>query len=153
MHSDIRVQSEPLDVAAEWAGLADGDPGTGGVATFVGLMRDSNDGSRVSGMTLEHYPGMTEKALQRIAEEASSRWPLRMIRIRHRIGEIRPTEAIVFVAVAGAHRAEAFSACEFIMDFLKTQAPFWKREQLADGGSRWVEARSSDDSATQRWEP
>jgi molybdopterin synthase catalytic subunit len=114
-------------------------------------MRDLNEGDRVEHMVLEHYPGMTEKALREIADNAIGKWDLQRITIVHRVGELRPTDPIVFVAVASAHRGDAFAACEFLMDFLKTRAPFWKREQLVDGSQRWVAARASDAHAADRW--
>lgn len=147
----ISVQPEDFDCGAEYDALRRGDARVGGVATFVGLVRDCNDGEPVSGMTLEHYPGMTEKALADIAEDALRRWTLYRVRVIHRIGALLPTDQIVFVGVTGAHRGETFAACEFIMDFLKTRAPFWKREDTPDG-SRWVDARDSDDSAASRWQ-
>ena len=151
MDLEIRVQATALDVTAELAPLLQGDPAIGGVVSFVGLMRDVNQGDPVSKMTLEHYPGMTEKALGAIAEEAASRWDLLRVRVIHRVGDIRPEDPIVLVAVASAHRGEAFQACEFIIDYLKTRAPFWKREQTADGQTRWVEARASDEDAAAVW--
>lgn len=147
---DIRVQAEPFDIAAEQEGLWRGSPQTGALVTFVGLMRNMNEGDRVSRMTLEHYPGMTEKALFSIAEEAAGRWGVQGIRILHRIGELRPQDPIVLVAVTGSHRGEAFRACEFLIDYLKTRAPFWKKE-ITDGGERWVDARATDDDAADRW--
>jgi molybdopterin synthase catalytic subunit len=122
------------------------------VVSFIGLMRDMNQDDRVSSMTLEHYPGMTEKALAAIVEEAGERWALDAVRLIHRVGEVHPQDPIVLVAVASTHRGEAFRACEFIIDYLKTCAPFWKREQTADGRSRWVESRGSDDEAAAGWE-
>ena len=127
-----------------------GNPKVGAVASFIGLVRDINDGAAVSGMTLEHYPAMTEKALAGIVEQASSRWEVIDLAIIHRVGALKPMDQIVLVAVASAHRGDAFAACEFIMDFLKTQAPFWKKEATHDG-ERWVEARDSDDRAAGRW--
>lgn len=147
----ITVTSEPLDLDAGVFGSLTVDPATGAVATFTGLMRDLNEGDRVEQMVLEHYPGMTEKALREIADDAIARWDLQRVRIVHRVGELRPTDPIVFVAVASAHRGDAFAACEFLMDFLKTRAPFWKREQLAGGSQRWVAARDSDTHAADRW--
>lgn len=147
----ISVQEADFDLGVETAALTHGDPAAGAVATFVGLVRDRNDGSGVSEMTLEHYPGMTEKALGEIAEQALARWDIRRVRVIHRIGRLLPGERIVFVAVSSAHRGEAFQACEFIMDFLKTQAPFWKKETTPDG-ARWVDARETDDSAVRRWD-
>jgi molybdopterin synthase catalytic subunit len=146
----IVVQREPFDLAAEVAALYRGNPEVGAVASFLGITRDRNDGQGVSAMTLEHYPGMTERALERIVAEARSRWRLLDVTVIHRVGALRPTEPIVLVAVAAAHRGEAFAACEFIMDYLKTRAPFWKKEVTADG-ERWVDARESDDSAAARW--
>jgi molybdopterin synthase catalytic subunit len=146
----VRVQTEDFDVSAEIARLRAGEPKIGAVASFVGVVRDLNDGSNVSQMTLEHYPGMTEKALERIVTEAKQRWDVFDVLVVHRIGPLAPTDQIVLVAVTSAHRGEAFAACEFVMDYLKTQAPFWKKERTASG-SRWVEARDSDDAAAQRW--
>ena len=123
----------------------------GAVVSFTGLVRDLNQGEAVARMTLEHYPGMTEKALEEIVNEAISRCDLTDVAVIHRVGELRPSDQIVLVAVTSAHRGDAFAACEFIMDYLKTRAPFWKKERLKDGSSRWVEARSSDDEAAERW--
>jgi molybdopterin synthase catalytic subunit len=147
----IAVQETDFDVGAECAALREGDARVGALASFVGLVRDRNDGAGVSEMTLEHYPGMTEKALQKIAEQALERWDIYRVRVIHRVGTLKPTDQIVFVAVTSAHRGESFAACEFIMDFLKTQAPFWKRE-VTPQGARWVDARETDDSAAARWE-
>ncbi|HEX4985173.1 MAG TPA: molybdopterin synthase catalytic subunit MoaE [Burkholderiales bacterium] len=127
-----------------------GDPRIGAIACFVGVVRDLNEGESVAEMTLEHYPGMTEKALEKIVSEARSRWDLYDVLVVHRIGTLKPTDQIVLVVVAGAHRGEAFDACEFLMDYLKTRAPFWKKESTP-AGSRWVEARGSDDAAAGRW--
>jgi len=146
----ISVQESDFDVGAELAALRQGNPGIGAIASFVGLVRDSNDGSSVATMTLEHYPGMTEKALAKIIAEAQSRWEIIGVRVIHRVGRLEPGDQIVFVAVSSAHRGEAFAACEFIMDWLKTSAPFWKKEETPDGG-RWVDARSADDKAAARW--
>ena len=146
----VRVQEAPFDAGQEIAALTAGRRDVGAVATFVGLVRDLNEGSAVSGMTLEHYPGMTERALEEICAEAGRRWRLIDIRVVHRVGPLAPGEAIVLVAVAGAHRGEAFAACEFVMDYLKTRAPFWKKEETPEG-ARWVEARVSDDEAAARW--
>jgi len=148
---DIRVQPEPFDIAAEQDSLWRGQPQTGALVTFVGLMRDTNEGDRVSRMTLEHYPGMTEKALTAIAKEASVRWQVQGIRILHRVGELAPQDPIVLVAVTSIHRGEAFRACEFLIDYLKTRAPFWKKE-ITDDGERWVDARDKDDEAAKRWD-
>ena len=147
----VRVQQEDFDVGAELAALTAGDARVGAVASFVGLVRDRNDGDQVAGMTLEHYPGMTEKALEQIVAEAKSRWALYDVLVIHRVGPLQPTDRIVFVATTSAHRGEAFAACEFVMDYLKTQAPFWKREETPDG-ARWVDARETDDHALKRWE-
>ena len=147
----VKVQHEPFDLGHELAALAAGDPGVGAIANFVGRVRDRNDGAGVSAMTLEHYPGMTERALEAIVAEAHERWSLIDVRVVHRVGPLRPGDDIVLVAVASAHRADAFQACEFIMDYLKTRAPFWKRESTPDG-TRWVEARDSDDQAAARWQ-
>ncbi len=146
----VRVQREAFDVGQELAALAAGDPGVGAIANFVGRVRDRNDGSGVSAMTLEHYPGMTERALEAIVVEAAQRWSLLDVRVVHRVGPLVPGDDIVLVAVASAHRGDAFQACEFIMDYLKTQAPFWKQENTPDG-PRWVESRESDDQAAARW--
>ena len=148
--SGIRVQREPFDFAAVIDGLRAGNPAVGAIASFIGLVRDLNDGAPVTSMTLEHYPGMTEKALEAIVAEANVRWDLIDAAVVHRIGELRPTDAIVLVAVASAHRRDAFQACEFIMDFLKTRAPFWKKEENSQE-ARWVESRASDERAAGRW--
>ena len=146
----VRVQTGDFDVAREIAALRGGDARVGAVAAFVGLVRDINDAAAVSTLTLEHYPGMTEKALARIVDEAKARWNVYEALVIHRVGELKPTDQIVLVVVTGAHRGEAFAACEFIMDYLKTRAPFWKKEQTP-AGERWVEARTSDDDAAARW--
>ncbi|RLJ16924.1 molybdopterin synthase catalytic subunit MoaE [bacterium endosymbiont of Escarpia laminata] len=148
--NEIRIQSEPFDPNIEVDILRAGNPAIGGVVSFIGLMRDINEGETVSTMTLEHYPGMTEKSLQTIVDEANQRWDLLGSRVVHRVGEMKPTDTIVLVAVASTHRGEAFQACEFIIDFLKTRAPFWKKESTPEGG-RWVDARHSDDEAEARW--
>lgn len=146
----IRVQFEDFDAGMEINRMRLARPDTGAVAAFVGQVRDLNDGAAVSGMTLEHYPGMTEKALEDIVAQAKSRWDIFDALVIHRIGALQPQDQIVLVVVSGAHRGEAFAACEFIMDYLKTEAPFWKKEQT-ESGERWVEARTSDDAAKQRW--
>lgn len=146
----VRVQAEDFDVGRELASLTQGRTDVGGLASFVGLVRASNDGSSVDGMTLEHYPGMTEKALEDICAQAHSRWELIDSLVIHRVGHLSPGDRIVLVGVASAHRGEAFEACEFIMDYLKTRAPFWKKEDTA-AGERWVGARASDDVAAGRW--
>ncbi|MFC5300990.1 molybdopterin synthase catalytic subunit MoaE [Azospira restricta] len=147
----VSVQEADFDVGAEIAALTAGDPRAGAVASFVGLVRDVNDGAGVSEMALEHYPGMTEKALEAIVAEAKARWDIYAVRVIHRVGRLLPCDRIVFVAVSSAHRGEAFAACEFIMDYLKTRAPFWKRE-VTPAGARWVDARETDDDAAARWE-
>lgn len=147
---NIRVQTDDFDVAAVIERLRAGNPAIGAIASFIGLVRDLNDGAPVASMTLEHYPGMTEKALQSIVAEAAERWDLIDVAVVHRVGELRPTDAIVLVAVASAHRGDAFQACEFIMDFLKTRAPFWKKEENSQR-SQWVESRISDSRAADRW--
>ena len=146
----MRVQREDFDIGAEIAAFRRADPGIGAIASFIGLVRDMNDGDAITGMTLEHYPGMTEKALAGTVDEARRRWNIIDALVIHRVGELKPLDQIVLVVVTGAHRGAAFDACEFIMDYLKTQAPFWKKEQTAQG-VRWVEARESDDQAAGRW--
>ncbi|MGE5153270.1 MAG: molybdopterin synthase catalytic subunit MoaE [Bdellovibrio bacteriovorus] len=146
----IQVQTEPIDVAAEQERLWRGNPRVGALVSFVGLMRDLNEGVGVSTMTLEHYPGMTERALESIAQEAARRWDLEGIRIVHRVGPLLPQDPIVFVGVASAHRGDAFRACELLIDYLKTRAPFWKKETTA-AGERWVQARGADEQAADRW--
>ena len=146
----VRVQEADFDVGRELETLTAGRRDVGAVASFVGLVRDANDGSAVSGMTLEHYPGMTEKALHDICAQALARWDLLDTLVIHRVGPLKPGDRIVLVGVSSAHRGEAFAACEFIMDYLKTRAPFWKREDTP-AGSRWVEARASDDTAAEKW--
>ena len=146
----VRVQTEDFDTGHEIALLRKGNPQVGAVAAFVGIVRDMNDGSAVAEMTLEHYPGMTEKAVSEIVEQAKSRWQIFDVLVVHRVGRLKPTDQIVLVVVSSAHRGDAFAACEFIMDYLKTRAPFWKKEQTPDG-ARWVESRQSDDLAAERW--
>jgi len=146
----VRVQREDFDVGREIAKLRAGTAGVGAVASFVGIVRDSNEAAEIRTLTLEHYPGMTEKALGDIVAEAARRWKLCDTLVIHRVGELRPSDQIVLVAVTSAHRGEAFAACQFIMDYLKTRAPFWKKE-LTPTGERWVEARTSDDEAAARW--
>ena len=147
----IRVQEADFDIGAELAALRAGDARVGALASFLGLVRDLNDGASISEMTLEHYPGMTEKALEEIVAEAKGRWDIYDALVIHRVGPLKPCDQIVLVGVTSAHRGEAFAACEFIMDFLKTRAPFWKKEVTPDGG-RWVDARDADDSAAARWQ-
>jgi molybdopterin synthase catalytic subunit len=133
------------------AALRADNRGVGAVASFIGTVRDVSDGARVSTMELEHYPGMTEKALEKIEAAARARWPLLGVTIVHRVGLLAPLDQIVLVAVASAHRGSAFAACEFIMDYLKSEAPFWKKEVTPDGAAKWVDARVSDDAALRRW--
>ena len=146
----IRIQEKDFDVSAEITALRKGDPRVGAVVTFLGTVRDMNDGSQVKGMTLEHYPGMTEKALQEILDQAKTRWDIYQTLVIHRVGPLLPEDQIVLVVVTSAHRGEAFAACEFIMDYLKTAAPFWKKEDTPEG-ARWVDARIADDDAMTRW--
>jgi len=147
----IRVQTGDFDIGAEVLKLRRGNPKIGAIACFVGLVRDINENSAVVELTLEHYPAMTEKALADIVEQAKRRWDILDAVVVHRVGTLKPTDQIVLVIVASAHRGGAFSACEFIMDYLKTRAPFWKKEQT-ERGKRWVEARDSDDDTAQRWD-
>ena len=146
----VRVQSEDFDVAREIANLRAGDARVGAIASFIGTVRDVNDAAPIVAMTLEHYPGMTERSLEAIVAEARRRFDIYDALVIHRVGELRPTDQIVLVAVTSAHRGDAFDACRFIMDYLKTKAPFWKKEQTPDG-ARWVEARTSDDEAAAGW--
>jgi molybdopterin synthase catalytic subunit len=148
----IVVQPEAFDLGAEVDAMRRGRTDIGAVASFVGLARDMNEGSGVQAMTLEHYPGMTEKALAAVVEDARARWALLDATVIHRIGRLLPGDPIVLVAVASSHRGDAFAACEFLMDYLKTRAPFWKKEQTPQG-ARWVEARASDNQAAGRWGP
>ena len=147
----IRVQHEEFDVNAEIVRLRAANPRIGAIACFIGVVRDLNEGAAVASMTLEHYPGMTEKALGDIVSQARARWDLYDILVMHRVGELRPTDPIVLVIVTSAHRGSAFAACEFVMDYLKTEAPFWKKE-ATPSGERWVDARVSDEPARERWE-
>lgn len=146
----ISVQHEDFDVSHELALLRANRPQIGGVTAFVGTVRDMNDGSNVKSMSLEHYPGMTEKSLHEIALQASQRWEVLAATIIHRVGDLKPLDQIVLVAVASSHRGDAFAACEFIMDYLKTSAPFWKKEDTPEGG-RWVDARTSDEERLKKW--
>ena len=146
----VRVHAQDFDLGAEIRALRLGKPAVGAVASFMGCVRDINEGDSVGLMYLEHYPGMTERELEKIAAEAHARWDIFDTLIIHRVGELKPLDQIVFVAVTSAHRGDAFAACEFIMDFLKTRAPFWKREATPQG-ERWVDARVSDDAAADRW--
>jgi molybdopterin synthase catalytic subunit len=147
----VRVQTEDFDVGVEVNAMRLSHPNIGAVVTFVGQVRDLNDGDHVAAMTLEHYPGMTEKSLSGIVEQALARWSIADALIVHRVGKLKPLDQIVLVLVASAHRKDAFAACEFMMDFLKTEAPFWKKEQTPNG-ERWVEAKDSDDQAKNRWQ-
>jgi molybdopterin synthase catalytic subunit len=148
----VRIQTADFDASAEIAALRRGNPKVGAVASFIGVVRDVNEGDAVAEMTLEHYPGMTEKAIEEIVGQARGRWNIYDAQVVHRVGQLKPTDQIVLVVVTSAHRGDAFAACEFIMDYLKTQAPFWKKEQSGKG-ARWVEARASDDVAAERWQP
>lgn len=147
----VRIQQEDFDAGAEALRLRGGDPRVGAVASFVGVARDRNDGAEVSTLALEHYPGMTEKAIEAIVAQAKARWSVFEILVIHRVGLLEPLDQIVLVVVTSSHRGEAFAACEFVMDYLKTEAPFWKKE-ATPGGERWVDARESDEAARGRWE-
>ena len=147
--TSISVQQEDFDPGVEYQQLANSQS-VGAITTFTGTVRNLNLGDQVGGLFLEHYPGMTEKALQAIVDEAQQRWTLQAVRLIHRIGQLHPGDQIVFVGVTSAHRKEAFAACEFIMDYVKTRAPFWKKETTPDG-DRWVDARDSDQEAVERW--
>ena len=150
----VRIDHEDFDLSREVAALRAGDAGVGAVAAFVGTVRDrsSGDGAAdTAGMELEHYPGMTERAIESMIDEASRRFRIRGARVVHRVGTLAPGDQIVLVVVTSAHRGDAFSACEFLMDYLKTQAPFWKKEQRPDGSAEWVDARVADDAALARW--
>ena len=146
----VRVQTEDFDVSNEIARLREGNPKVGAVASFVGIVRDLNNGDDVATLTLEHYPGMTEKSLEDIVGQAKQRWDIYDALVVHRVGTLKPLEQIVLVIVTSAHRGESFKACEFLMDYLKTRAPFWKKEVTPEG-ARWVDARASDDAAADRW--
>ncbi|WP_243491432.1 molybdenum cofactor biosynthesis protein MoaE [Massilia violaceinigra] len=146
----VRVQTADFDLSTDIAALRAQDARIGAVVSFVGTMRDMNDGASVAAMELEHYPGMTEQALEKIVAEAGKRWPLYGALVVHRVGPLAPLDQIVLVACTAAHRGDAFAACEFIIDYLKTDAPFWKKEQTPDG-ARWVDARVSDDAALAKW--
>ena len=146
----VRVQIEDFDVSQEMLALRKKNPKVGAVASFVGVVRDLNDGEDVSTLELEHYPGMTERSLELIVNEAKTRWDIYDTLIIHRVGALQPLDQIVLVIVTSAHRGESFKACEFLMDYLKTRAPFWKKEQTSSG-KRWVEARASDAEAAERW--
>jgi molybdopterin synthase catalytic subunit len=146
----VAIQAGDFDVGAEIAALRAGDGGVGAVAVFVGTVRDRSDGAAVAAMELEHYPGMTESAIEAMIDQAFARFDIRAVRVVHRIGRLAARDQIVLVAVASAHRGQAFQACEFLMDYLKTHAPFWKKEET-DAGARWVDARVADDAALARW--
>ncbi len=146
----VRVQTQDFDTGFEINLLRHARKDTGAVVSFIGQVRDLNDGDAVSQLTLEHYPGMTEKALEAIVSQAQSRWDIFDALVIHRVGTLQPTDQIVLVAVSSAHRGEAFKACEFIMDYLKTEAPFWKKE-VTSAGERWVDAKLTDDDARERW--
>jgi len=146
----VKIQTADFDVSAEIAALRRNNPKVGAVASFVGVVRDINDGGTVAEMTLEHYPGMTEKAIEEIVSQAKGRWDILDALVIHRVGTLKPADQIVLVVVTSGHRGDAFAACEFIMDYLKTRAPFWKKEQTGKG-ARWVEARQADDVAAERW--
>jgi molybdopterin synthase catalytic subunit len=146
----VRVQTEDFDAGFEINQLRSARKDVGAVVSFIGQVRDVNEGDEVSQLTLEHYPGMTEKSLEAIITQAKTRWSIMDVLIIHRVGTLQPCDQIVLVAVSGGHRGEAFAACEFVMDYLKTEAPFWKKEATSSG-ERWVEAKSSDDDARERW--
>ena len=148
----VRVSTSDFDISAEMAALANSDTGIGGVALFVGKVRDHKDGETLSELVLEHYPGMTEAELERIEAEAQRRFELSASLIVHRVGPLKPGDNIVLVIACAAHRQNAFAAAEFLMDYLKTRAPFWKKEVLASGKGHWVDARESDDRAAANWE-
>jgi molybdopterin synthase catalytic subunit len=150
MADRVSVRHADFDLSAEVAAMRAGDGGVGAVVSFVGIVREHGSGQAVSRMELEHYPGMTEAAIEAMIDAAAQRFDIRGARVVHRIGVLEAGEQIVLVAVSSAHRGQAFQACEFLMDYLKTQAPFWKKESTAEG-SRWVDARSSDDAALERW--
>ncbi len=147
----VRVQTQDFDVGFEIKQLRVARPDVGAVVSFVGQVRDLNDGNTIATLTLEHYPGMTEKSLEAIVNQAKSRWNIMDATIIHRVGTLQPLDQIVLVAVSSAHRNEAFSACEFMMDYLKTEAPFWKKEATAEG-EQWLEAKETDETARKRWE-
>ena len=148
--SEVRIQTEGFDLSHEVAQLRAGNAKVGAIVSFVGTVRDLNEGSQVAAMELEHYPGMTEQSIQAIIGQAKARWPIYGALVIHRVGPLLPMDQIVLVAVTSPHRGEAFQACEFIIDYLKTEAPFWKKEATPDG-ARWVDARNSDDQALQKW--
>ena len=151
MQARVAIQAQDFDLSAEVAALRQGDVQVGAVCSFVGTVRDRNEGDQVASLELEHYPGMTEKAIEAMIDAAMNRFDIRAARVIHRIGLLQPLDQIVLVAVTSAHRGESFQACEFLMDYLKTQAPFWKKE-VTPSGARWVDARVSDDVALARWD-
>ena len=150
MVARVTIQTQDFDVAAEMATLRAQDKRVGAVCSFIGTVRDRNDGQSVSAMELEHYPGMTEQSIEQMIDEAFKRFDIYGARVIHRVGPLQPLDQIVLVVVTSAHRGESFQACEFLMDYLKTQAPFWKKEQTPEG-ARWVDARVSDDAALAKW--
>jgi molybdopterin synthase catalytic subunit len=150
----VRIQSEDFDLGAEVAALRAGDPSVGAVASFIGTVRDRSGGSGpadTTRMELEHYPGMTERAIEAMIDAAHARFDIRAARVIHRVGVLAPSDQIVLVIVSSSHRGDAFAACQFLMDYLKTQAPFWKKEHRPDGSAEWVDARMADDAALERW--
>ncbi|USX16507.1 molybdenum cofactor biosynthesis protein MoaE [Oxalobacteraceae bacterium OTU3CAMAD1] len=149
--NQVRIQTEDFDLSAEVAALRAANPKIGAIVTFVGVVRDLNEGAAVAEMELEHYPGMTEQSIGAVIERARQRWPTFGALVIHRVGPLKPLDQIVLVAATAAHRGEAFAACEFIIDYLKTEAPFWKKEQTPEG-ARWVDARVSDDAALAKWQ-
>ncbi|MTW11193.1 molybdopterin synthase catalytic subunit MoaE [Pseudoduganella eburnea] len=148
--NEVRIQTQDFDLSREMAQLRAGNAKVGAIVNFVGTVRDLNEGASVAEMELEHYPGMTEQSIQAIIDQAKQRWPIYGALVIHRVGPLEPMDQIVLVAVTSPHRGEAFSACEFIIDYLKTEAPFWKKEQTPEG-ARWVDARTSDDDALKKW--
>jgi len=150
MGERVRIQTEDFDLSAEVAALRAADPRVGAVCSFLGTVRERNEGQNVSAMELEHYPGMTERSIEAMIDQAMQRFDIHAARVVHRVGLLQPLDQIVLVAVTSAHRGQSFMACEFLMDYLKTQAPFWKKEQTPHG-ARWVDARVSDDAALARW--
>ena len=146
----VRIQTEDFEIGTEIAALRRSNPAVGAVASFVGIVRDVNEGAAIQAMTLEHYPGMTERSIEEIISQARGRWNIFDVLVIHRVGTLKPLDQIVLVIVTSGHRGDAFAACEFIMDYLKTRAPFWKKEQTS-AGARWVDARASDDMAAERW--
>jgi molybdopterin synthase catalytic subunit len=147
----VQIQTEDFDLSREVAQLRAAQPAVGAVCSFIGTVRDRNEGDHVSSLELEHYPGMTEQSIEAMIDAAHQRFDIRAARVIHRIGLLQPQDQIVMVAVTSAHRGQSFEACEFLMDYLKTRAPFWKKETAADGQQRWVDAREADETALQRW--